>query len=465
MPNRRISKLDLPIAGMIPGGAASVSTDDITPPPLPVIAAPYHLTLTTAAEYSGVTPTAQIGAAWYPPDGVSPSAYVLQWDTSSTFTAPIAKTVPAEIDTIGGLPVGTLYYVRVAAIVAGVQSVWSDSSSITTATDTTAPGVPTSAAASFAGVGDLVVTWTNATSANLRATEIKIWASSAKATLYATLLDATGRRVWTAAENMAATSNAGDPVIYVELRSLGYNGLYSSAVVVGTITKTAPSAPGTIAHSWTGDTGAAGADWTISWAAQADVEYYLLAINGLTARRVYGTTYTYTLDRNIADNTSADPTLSYSLIAVDGLAQSSTAATGTATNAAPAAPTVTLAGSWSLVCQVTSAPAADFLAFEYVWKRDGSTVRTLESAASSQSYELSDAADAGSHSWTCTVRQKDAFGQYSTGTASSAVVLDVITIGYLRAGLIFSDSDANTQVALTVLKDDVRGAGGISYAA
>jgi len=57
------------------------------------------------------------------------------------------------------------------------------------------------------------------------------------------------------------------------------------------------------------------------------------------------------------------------------------------------------------------------------------------------------------------------FLQYSTATASSAVVLDALTIAYLRAGLIYSDSDGNSQATLNVLKDGNPAGTGVTYAA
>lgn len=457
--------------GQVSAVIEAVAAD--APPDPASIPYPIDLALATALTYSAVTPSANIYATWTPYDGPG-LFYALQCSTDSAFADSVTETYRTAVG-VGSLVienrhVGTLYYVRIATIADFVQSEWSASVSITTPLDTTPPAVPTSAAAAFAGVGDLVISWTNPASLNFRDVEISIWSNSGKTVQLALLYDATGRRVWTAAENLAATSGAGDPSVYVELRSRSYGNAYSTAVVVGTITKAVPATPGTIVQSWSGDTGTAGADLVIAWASQADAASFSLSLNGLTARRIYGTTYTYPLDRNIADNTTADPTITYSLIAVDGLNQSSTAATGTATNAAPPAPTVALAGGFSLiVATVTGTKAGDFAAYEYVFKRDGTTVRTLESAASEQQYELSAAGDSGSHSWTVAVRQKDLFAQYSSATTSSAVVMDALTLDFLRGSLAFTDSDSNTfsppsSGTLAVLKDGTTGSGGVTYA-
>jgi hypothetical protein len=476
--NRPILRIDaqpaapFAVAGADGGNGGGI--DLAAPPVPPTIPAPTLLTLTPSLLQSAVTPSAQIAAVWQGLETNDSESYRVQVATDSGFTALAGTFATGQNQSnavLAPLKVSTTYYVRVQAIVGNTESAWSNVLSTTTPSDTTAPAAPSAQAAAFAGIGDFVITWTNPTSANFRDVEITIRASSG-GTIYATVYDATGRYVWPAAANLAATSGAGDPSLYAELRSRSWGGVFSTTVNTGLITKAAPATPSSIAQSWSGDTGAAGADWTISWAAQSDAAYYLLNINGLGARRVYGNTYTYALDKNIADNTSADPTLSYSIVAVDGLNQSSAAASGTATNAAPAAPTVTLLGGAMslLVATVTSAPAADFATWEYVWKRDGATVRTLESSASEQQYELGGSGDSGSHSWTVVVRQKDAFGQYSSTATSSAVVLDALTLDYLRASLSYSDSDGNTFTppnsgTLAVLKDGNTTSGGVTYAA
>ncbi len=370
---RTIRSIDLPVAGAFDSGSDPGSTSAIAPPVQASIGAPTNLQLTTAIERSAVSATSQIGATWYPPSGVAPSSYIVQWSLSSSFPDPgtTGQAATSEATTIRGLTPATVYYVRVAAIVANVQGDWSATSNITTASDTTAPSPPSAQAASFAGGGDLVITWTNPTSANFRDVEITIYESASKVTTYAVLYNATGRQVWTVAQNLAATSGAGDPSLYVELRARSWSGIFSTIVNTGTITK-----------------------------------------------------------------------------------------------AAPASPTVTLAGfSQLLVCNVTSTPESPYSQFEYVFKRDGSTIQTDLISDTSDTYTAGASGDEGNHSWTCTVRQKDAFGQYSTATVSGAVALDTLTTAYLRSGLLFSDSVGNTVSALAVLKDAITGSGGISYAA
>jgi hypothetical protein len=290
--------------------------------------------------------------------------------------------------------------------------------------------------------------------------ENTIYASSG-GTLLAQVFNSTGAFIWTVAMNLYATSGVGDPSLYTTLRARSWGGIFSTAVNTGLVTKSAPTAP-TISVDFTG----ADAVYTITAPSDA-ARLSFVADTGVTARTLpISNRYTYSFDTNRVDHSGvADPVLAYSFTAVDGLNQASTATTGTATNAAPAAPTVTLIGGQNqLVCSVTSAMAADFLAYEYVWKRDAATVLTQESSQAVNQY-AAQAGDEGLHSWTCTVRQKDMFAQYSSATVSSAVVLDALTIAYLRAGLIYTDSISTSQAALAVLKDGDEGGTGVAYAA
>ena len=328
---------------------------------------------------SAVTPTAKITATWDNLEAYDLETYQLQIATDAGFadastqtygTAPNQSTA-----TIDGLRISTTYYGRVRTVVGATPSAWSASASVATPSDTTAPAAPSGQAAQFINGGDLVVTWTNPTSANFRDAEIKIYESVSKVTLYGTFYDATQRFTWPVRANLQSTSGAGDPSLYVELRSRSWGAVFSASV-----------------------------------------------------------------------NASA-------------------------TKSAPSAPTVTLIGGVSLlVATVTSARESVYSQFEYVWKRDGVTVLTVLSAAQEQQYAPSGTADEGSHSWTVAVRERDAFGQYSTATTSTAVALDVLSLDNLRAGAFYRDSVGNTYTppssgTLAALKDDNRVSGGVSYAA
>lgn len=464
-PERRIDRQPANPFGVVGGDNDAASGFDQAAPPLPpAVPAPTLTSLTPSLRESAVTPSALIQAVWTPLETNDSESYKVQVSTSSTFASDVTTFATGQNQAnaiLAPLKVNTLYYVRVQTVFGETESAWSNTLSATTPTDTTVPGVPTSTGATFAGIGDLVITWTNPSSANFRDVEISIYSDATKTTQYALILDATGRYVWPAAQNLAATSGAGDPTVYVELRSRSWNNVYSALVVVGTITKAAPAAPGTIVQSWSGDTGAAAADWTISWAAQSDAAYYLLNINGLGARRVYGNTYTYTLDKNTSDNSAADPTLAYSVIAVDGLNQSSSATSGTATNAAPATTSATLFAGFSTVgITITPSTAADLKDYTVRIVKDGSTAATYHTTSPNQIYNAT-----APGSYQVGVIVNDVFGQSSSETVSSAVAVDALTITELRAESIYTDSistDYTSGSNATVLKDDATGAG-ITY--
>jgi hypothetical protein len=479
MPNKRQSARTIDLQPAVKFGVVQEETTTSLAPPAQVeIAAPTGLTLTTSSGSSTAAPTAVISATWTAPPGYTPDYYAVEVDESNAFPAATTRkyTTAGSQPSIAipNLKPATTYYVHVAAKRAGRQSPWTSMSPlvnfqnyILSDSDTTPSAQPTGLTGTWIGTGDLLLTWVNPPSANYKELEITIKASSG-GTTYRVVNWRSSPFLYTAAMNLADTSGAGDPSLYVEVRSRTFSNVVNNASVpTVTTTKSAPSAP-TVTHSWSGDTGIAGADLTLNWTAMSDAAYYSLALNGGTARRIGGTTYTYPLDRNIADNTTADPTIGYSLIAVDGLGQSSTAATGTATNAAPPAPTVTVYGSaigTFAIAKVGGTQAADFAKYEYVWRRDGATVGTARETPDSENiYEMSAAADSGPHDWTCTVRQKDAFAQYSSATASAAVQIDALTLAVLRADITYRDSegtDPNTLKA--ALSDGVTTTGGITY--
>jgi hypothetical protein len=480
--SKMIRALDVAPANQSLAPAPDASTADLAPPlPSSALEPPTNLVLVAALARSASTPTALINATWDPPTGVGAvEKYTVQWSTSNTF--PAATTVSADTfyegAVIDGLLTSTLYYVRVSAWAHGIQSQWSAMvplttgvNRVTTPADTIPPAVPTAPASVFVNAGDLRTTWIEpplSGSPNLRDVEIKIWNSAAKTILYLTDFSTTGQYIFTAAMNGEATSYAYDPSLYVELRSRSWGNQFSTAVVVGTITKARPVTPSSLASSWASDAGLAGPDCTITWSSQDDAAFHRLTIDGVV-RDILATRLIYTLDANRAEHGGTpDAALTISLVAVDGLKQTSaTPATLTATNAAPATPTATLEqGAVSgLHATVTSVPPADFLANEFVFKRDGTTVATVVSPQASAGYPMQGAADVGYHSWTVVVRQKDLFGQFSPTVTPAAVVFEGLTLAGLRAQAAYTDSDGNTPATLAALKDGITTSGGVSYSA
>lgn len=475
---RPLTTLDLPAAGK---GTASVDTnptaDDVSAPPVPQpIGIPQGLALATGVGYSSAAPTAYIDATWLPPEtttGAFPESYTLQTSTNVGFTPTTTRTntvSPSDPDApsyrVEGLTPGVLHYVRVRAIAAGYPGDWTAGVSITTATDLIAAGVPTSPAAVWVGFGDLLITWVNPTQANFKDVEITIRASSG-GTIYRQRYSAAGSFVYPLAWNYQDTAGVGDSSLYVELKSRTFSNVLSSAVNTGLVTKGVPGTPTGVTQSWSGDTGTAGPDLTIAWTDAIDAGAWILTLDGV-GRRIVGNRYTYTLDANRAEHAGTpDPAIGYSLVAKDGFGQSSTAVSGTATNAAPAAPVATLTQGVvsGLYASVTSTPPADFWRNEFVFKRDGTTVATVFSSGASYRYEMQLAADEGFHSWTVVVRQQDLFAQFSATHTPSAVAFESLTLGGLRKQARYSDSEGNTAVALDALKDGVTTSGGLTYPA
>jgi hypothetical protein len=300
------------------------------------------------------------------------------------------------------------------------------------------------------------------------------WAPASDAAQYRLVIDgvnhfiagAASHYTYTLAANDGEHASTPDPVLTYALTALDSFGLVSTAVS-GTATNAAPTTPGTLTTSWASDAGAAGPDCTISWTAATGATLgYRLTIDGI-ARDLAATRSIYTIDANRTEHAGTpDPTLTISVVARDGF-QSSSAANTTATNAAPATPTATLEqGAVSgLHATVTSTPPADFLTYEYVFKRDGTTIATVLSPAATCRYEMQAAADLGYHSWTVVIRQKDAFGQFSSTVTPAAVAFEALTLTGLRAMARYTDSTGASESTLAVIKDGATTSGGISYAA
>jgi hypothetical protein len=468
--HKRTHRIDKP-AQYAGGAEITESTADFVPPAIKSIPPPENLVLDSFVGRSSAAPTTYITAVWDRPFGSNPQSYVIQISLSNTFPAATTATYTAvtESATLEGLKPNTLYYVRVAAVYRSIQSGWSDIVSETTPLDTTAAAQPTSLAGAWIGAGDLLLTWVNPIDDNFKDVEIRIYASNG-GTLYRTIFSAAGRFLYTTAMNLTDTAGVGDPSLYVLARSRTFSNVTNNTAVPSlTTTKPAPTAP-TLAHSWTGDTGAAGADLKFTWTAIADAAVYTLALNGGTAQRHGANVYTYTYAHNVADNgATGDPSITYSLRAIDGLGQQSTAVSGTATNAAPAAPTATLeqgAVSGVHATVTTSAPPADFWRHEFVFKRDGSTVATVFSTGATARYEMQGASDVGYHSWTVVIRQQDLFAQFSSTVTPAAVAFEGLTLAGLRAGALYSDNLGTAAATLkTALADNVTTSGGQAYPA
>ena len=429
--------------------------ESLVPPAIPSVNEPEDLVLTTFAGRSAVTPTAIIVADWDQPRGAEPQRYAVQYSTSSTFAAGSQTTVVYTASnissaTIENLRTNTTYYVRVAALFRAIQSDWSESASITTPNDLVAPAPVTNLAAAFVTTainnGDLVITWTNPTSDNFKDVVLEIYKSNG-GTLLRTINSRTGRYIYTAGLNATDDASSGDPSLYIEATARSYNNVLSTVVAVSPV-KARPANVGAPTIDFSGR------DLVISWPVAAGASDYRLTLNG-AAREVRNRTYTYTFDENRTQNTTPDPTITYSIVALDAFDQTSvTATTGTATNAAPAAPTsVTVVGYFSTIAiTVIATEPDDFVTYRYRVLRtnpSGTTV-TFDSRSNLRSYSINTPA-----TYQVGVRVVDAFGQLSSETLSAAVVVDTLTLADLREDVTYSNIDGAPNVNLKgPLSDD-----------
>lgn len=465
-------KIDKPMpyvgGGLIVGEATTAA-----PPAVPsALLPPTGLTIGTMfVPASAVTPTATVNLDWDPPPGsAAPVDYAVQWALNSGFTTSLTTVYKGGTRTdmaLAGLPTGTAFWVRVAGVYSGYGlGPWSASDNDITPADLTAPAAATSLVTSWSGqTGDLTISWTPPTSTNYRDTRIRIYASNGGALLRETH-KAGAPFVWTRAQQSADTSGSYDPSVYLVLTSRSWSNVYAATDLTATATLSAPSSPSGLTHTWSGDTGTAAADLTITWTIGA-VAGYRLTLDGV-ARNVGPTDrYVYPFDMNRAEHSGTpDPAVSISLIALDALGQVSSAATATATNAAPPAASASAAGTFAqLAITITPSTAADLLDYRIRTYLNGSGTPT-DTIYTAETLYLYEPASTGS--WRVDVAARDKFGQ--VGTASSlttAADLQSMTqfVTTLRAGLIYSDSTSTAEATLAALKDGQTASNTVVYTA
>jgi hypothetical protein len=439
------------------GGAGSVldAATPSAPPAISTVDAPDGLALTTGLLRSATTPMAYISATWNRPVDYDPTEYVIEASTDANFATgtTVGRRAAQASATIDGLTTATLYYVRVAAVLYQLQSAWSSVASLTTAADTTPPDPVTSQAASFSANGDLLITWTNPTSANLKDIEIRVYTANG-GTLLRTAYAAATSYLYTAAQNRVDTSGAPDASLYVILRARSWNNVMSATRTI-TVTKAAPTTPGSVTVDFTGPS------LIMTWAAVTDGIGYRLTLDGI-ARDVVGLRYEYPLNLNRQEHGGTpDPVISYSLVSVDGLDQISVAATGTATNAAPATVSVSLTAFFNTIAiSLGTSTATDLHRYRVRVYRDAGLIDTIWGTATLLTY-----AATTSGSYTADVAVEDVFAQLSPVTTSSAAVLDGLTIAELRGGIRYRDNlGTNPATLKAALADDSISTATPSYA-
>lgn len=448
------------------GGAASPLGGAIAaaPPSLPTVAAPTALAVDRTAVYrSAVTPSALANLTWRPPAGVVIEQHLVQWDDDPTFASPVTReTGVAGAAGIDGLPAGVTVWFRVAAVAkGGIQSPWSTAISALMPQDTTPPAAPTGVAVQWDGrSGDAAITWQPSPAANLKHYRVRILSADGGTELHVGIA-AGPLYSFTREANRVATAGAYAKTILVRVAAVSWGNVLSSEAEVAA-TLAPPAAPTGLSHSWQDDPGTADATLELRWTPSAAVAGYELALDGQACMLPAQDRYTYSLAQNRQEHSgNGDPVISYSLRARDALEQLSPPASGTATNAAPPAVTITLnAGFNTLGYTLGQHPARDADGYRVRLYRNGAEI------AATRTYEtvgLLDVANAGEGTYQADVAAVDLFGQLGPVTTSAAVELDPLTLAELRAGTIYRDDLGTTQSTLASLKDAVTTGGGVTY--
>lgn len=467
--DRKVRAIDKPAATGGGGGIISDGGGTGIGPAVPAPTAPQGLALGTPyLLHSALGARAGVNATWRAPAGLIPDSYLIQWAFDSGFTAPTSRAVAkgqtsAAID---DLPVAMAVYVRVAAVIRGVQGAWSNVATATTPGDTVAPSAPTSPGYIWRGdTGNLYLSCTPPTEANYRDVRWRIYDASG-GTLLHTYYSADGRATWTLAEHAVDTSGVYDAAVYAVADARNWSDAYSSSVAISPTLAT-PSTPSGLSSTWASDTGVAGPDLTTLWTLDPNVAGYRLTLDG-TARDVgLVNRHTYTLATNAAEHAGTpDPAISVSLVAVDALGQISSAATLGATNAAPPATTISAAGAFSTFSLTIAASAAadlqDYRVRAYL-NGSGTPSATIYTKELLLLYE-----PPSTGSWRFDVSPRDVFGQHGTASALSTAASTTSMAAFvqdLRREIVYSDSlGTNADTLEAALADDVTGSGGIAYA-
>ena len=148
---------------------SDVSTGDYT------VTAPSNLSLAQQTNKDGVTTKVDIKASWTNNSSdkvvLTEVAYKLSTDGSYTSDFTVGKGVSVAL--LPNVVVGKTYNVKARHIdVNGVASAYTSAVNITISAPTDAPADPTNLTASTAKPFNIVVSWTNSTSADLKATKI-----------------------------------------------------------------------------------------------------------------------------------------------------------------------------------------------------------------------------------------------------------------------------------------------------
>lgn len=452
------------------GESLGQATGSTALPSMPTLPPPTNLRVDVEPyiDFSAYTSTATIGLSWIAPtNAIQPDGYLVQRSLDSAFTISLAQRETPRGQTsitFDRLPTGQTVYFRVAAIYRGVTSRWSNVVSRLTPVDLSAPGPVTLPTVIWSTAdGGLSILWNNPTSANFQRVLVEFFQAGGGGTvLYATWSSAPR---FTLPIGMQRTL-AGFPRTGYQIRLTSY----SSAGTAGTpvlvnATWTRPANP-SVSIDFTGR------DAVFTASAPAGVVSWEWTIDGAAITPQSVPVYTYTYAENVLRHGGTpDPSLSWSVVVRDlmGFTPTAAAPSGTATNAPPAATTLTVgAGAFDQVqLTITPSTAADVDAYRiWVYKDDGAVaVDNVLTRETRPLYQIRN----GNGSYQFAVQVVDAFGQASTLSAlttAQALIDRAQFIADLRASAIYSDSVGTSPDALKeFLSDDVYTSGGPTYAA
>lgn len=459
-PNRRIDA-----RSEITGGGGIIDTGGaVAAPAVPLPPAPTGLTVESSGlERSAVTPTALANLRWRPPPNVAVLKYVIQWAIDAGFTTPSGLDAFGDSGAVGGLPTGRTVWFRIQSInPAGVAGPFSAAISALMPADTIPPDAPSSPVIEWSGrTGDALIKWTGSPSANLKHYRVRVLSGDGLTELH---VDVSGSPFYTFSrdQHRRATGGVFQTSIRVRIAAVSWGNI-ASGEVEATATLSPPAQPTNVRHNWQNDTGTAEADLEFAWDLGTEAAGYELVLDSVARSLALQSIYSYPLSVNRQEHgVNPDPVISWSLRAVNALGQFSTAATGTATNAAPPAVTISISGTVNVLEYTLGANTAR--------DADGYRVRLYKGAgvvATIRTYESWGAIDIsgyGDGAYSADVTPYDLFGQPGSVTTSATITLDPISLSEIRAGISYRDDlGTNVDTLKQRLADDSRVAPGISY--
>lgn len=408
---------------------------------------------------SMANPQVDVGLAWTPPALITPDIYQIQWSKNVSFSGIFTAASQSNLTSIR-VDAGTAYYVRVAAQ-KGVQvSEWSNVVSFTSISDTTVPPAPSG----------IVFAWNNGhleirpaiNSQTLKDLRLRFY-NAAGAILYKDVY-VTSPYTLTAEENIRMTNGSPLTSLLVRANNRSWSNVESTNTDT-TTTSPIPSGISSLAHSWSGDAGIASADLEITWAQSAGASKYVVEINNNSSLR-YTTPvpyFTYPFSQNQIDFVSASgvATFPFRVWAANDIAQSGVASSTTATNAAPIAPSITLAAGFSQIsAQVggyTTVRDRKFYRYRIIPPSGASITLDTDSPTYTYDTQLTGNYQVG-------VRIVDMFHQQGNETVSSAVFVDTLTISGLRSQARYRDSIGTAESILAGLKNTDTSTNVVQYA-